>query len=88
MRREPLNFSFLGTFTHYPPDYLSVMRERLTFPVRETHRNTTPSSIFSAVSHSSKQNFDPGRDRNGADVPTLAIEINNGPVVISLLKVA
>jgi len=33
-------------------------------------------------------NFDPGRDRNGADVPTLAIKINNGPVVISLLKVA
>ena len=88
MRRQPFNSSFLGTFTHHPPDYLFSDAEPHTFPFRGDASEHDAVFDLRGGEPLIQTNFDLGRDRNGADVPTLAIKINNGPVVISLLKVA
>ena len=57
-------------------------------PARQTHRNTRPSLMSPDVSQESMRSFDPVRNRNRSNVPALANQIHDGPVILPPLEMS
>jgi hypothetical protein len=66
----------------------SLSRLPHTRPVLLTQRKMIPASIPAMASHESIAPFTHARDGNGTDVSALSEQVDDRPVVVSLLKVA
>ena len=87
MRRQPVDSSSLGSLSYDPPNQLFADSRppnmaHATYPAKEdafTDGSGTEPLIQSY--------FHPGRNRHGPDVATLAVQVDDCPVLVPLLEV-